>query len=462
MSDSFGGGKIPSGDHQYRIQPSRGDDLEKTKAKILSEKNEVFNGRLYRFVDVQEKRGAVSKFLHALVATAGIVGVAIGTLGGVFASSKGRSLIGRMWKWSDHGKTKHVAVQTNIVDVARRQGVIPTSFTEFKNIMPFYLEEVQDMYMKGTLGDVISERRHMLSEQKESMSGTIEASELQSLDTYKALRGLEKAGTFEPVEGGAGGAYCLKNSKGTTQFIIKPNDEDVFCMNNRKNVASIQDAPDYRVKTDIPNYQSAQNEALASRISEHLGLATVIPKTVMVVLKNDGFHDFMDGFPLDSAELGLDAGIDKVKLCSAQAFVPNSKDLQEFQIGKSPEELRDSIDQGSFEDANIIMWTILENDGHSGNFRVAPIEGSSKSKLIKIDSGLSSPDKNTGLTNCLASMLNAEKKLSDSAKEKINNIPIDDISEDMLAYGKSPEAVEAFKARIVELKSLGVPGMATN
>ena len=158
------------------------------------------------------------------------------------------------------------------------------------------------------------------------------------------------------------------------------------------------------------------------------------------------------------------------KLCSVQEYVPNSivmlDKIYEW-IQKGDEDLmRNSICPEDFEDANLFVWTTYDTDAHPGNFLFYPKE-IKKDELIvygikKIDNGLSFPEKNTTFTNFLMYFDSANDPLSDRIKEKIKEIPIEEIAKKMQELELAIPAISAFVERIHVLQELAKrPGIST-
>ena len=222
--------------------------------------------------------------------------------------------------------------------------------------------------------------------------------------------------------------------------------------NNRKECASIYNDVKYRIRDDIPLYQGAQNEVIASIQAEMIGTPKIVPKTVMAIIKSNRFYDLTDKIPTYYDR--MDYGIIKEKLCSIQAFVPEAKELHEILSEPGSEDFISKLDQDNFEDANILTWVTYDTDGHAGNYLVYPLNGESKFGLKKIDSGLSNPDKNQCLSNCLATLPQAELPFSERGKNLIAQIPEQPIAEKMREIGKSEESVQAFLQRVKILKEI--------
>jgi len=314
---------------------------------------------------------------------------------------------------------------------------------------------------------------------------------LPSLDTFreKALTTLKNGGQLKRASGGFGAAYFLSaaasppvasaavSSKvpdaapSTPLCIVKPLDEDALHLNSAK-VASPLDGKrkELRVRMHIPLYQTVQSEVLAYKMAELANLK-ITPPTEMVIIESDSFHDILDNTKemKDERILNLCGEPDKKKLCSIQQFIPNSQELveflQDFQKNKIVSKnktleqayaiLEEMIEQQDVEDCVLFCWLIGETDGNGGNFRVYEgmnESGQKKFRMEKVDNGLAFPDKNKGLSHCLDELPHLGKFLSDRGKKRILNWDVEAFATLMTTYGKSPEAVDAFKNRIACLR----------
>lgn len=275
-------------------------------------------------------------------------------------------------------------------------------------------------------------------------------------DIYLDLQDLEKAGNLEAMGGGQGGAYLLRDEDGAPRFIVKPNDEDILCLNNRKFFASPFSSNVKRVRNDIPTYESAQNEGLSYQIAHLTGLTSIAPKTVMVILKNENFHSITDQSVAQFREFeklgknGLIRADEKVKLCSAQEFIPNSEDLNEYM--KTHNNFQ--FNQEDFEKANIFTWLTGDEDGHQGNYRVYDDGLGQGIRLRKIDNGLIGGSQGGPIVNGLVEFGQINLPLSAQGREIIRNIPLDAIVQQMGIFNKSKASIQALENRIKMIQAL--------
>ena len=240
---------------------------------------------------------------------------------------------------------------------------------------------------------------------------------------------LEKAleeNKLEYIKNGGGGVYNVGDL-----FIIKPEDEGIFGLNNPKDLAMPFNDEEHRVRDYIPLYEQAQREVLASRVAEIVGLGHITPHVDMVIVENEEFH-----------------GTDKEKLCSAQDYIKDSKGLREWQREKCNE----TLDLQDFEDINVLMWLIHNTDGHFSNFLVHD-KGNDVFGLNEIDNGLTFPEQNKQFYNALSLMREAQNALTDNSKALIMGLPVEDIVEQMESL-KLEKCIDAFKERVEILQDL--------
>ncbi len=260
---------------------------------------------------------------------------------------------------------------------------------------------------------------------------------------------------------GVSGSYFLIDESGTKRFLIKPLDEDAGCIHSNGFASPFTMSP---LRANMPLYLSSMREVLASLVAESIGVGSIVPKTTLGIFESDQFHDFSKGIHVDELQRYLDVcgPADKEKLCSVQEFVPNAKTLFEGiheleMAGLSDDEIADRFDQKDFEDANILMWTTYDTDGHMGNFLVYPKGvdqiGNEILGLKKIDNGLAFPEKNQQFRNNLSYLPNAKRELSEEGRAKIEAIDINALSLQFEKMGLEGSTF-ALKERMVALKEL--------
>jgi hypothetical protein len=324
-----------------------------------------------------------------------------------------------------------------------------------------FLYEMQRLKEQGLFDQTIALRREEIQAQKEHWAPFIKKQEGEFYqEFYRGIELVLAEGKLVPNPSGAGSAYFLVDAEGITRFVVKPVDEDIFCLNNRKEFGSIFNDVDHRVREDIPLYRSAQADAFCWEIASLAGIEGATPKAVMGIIANDDFYDFTQW--IDSTEDREKFFPDREKLVSIQEFIPDSQDLIEvlhsfYQEELTDEELASHFDQKEFEEVCLLLWLSLDTDAHGANFRsyVKRIDenGNEVYGIKKIDNGLSFPEKNSEYSNILAWMPNAMAPISEDLKSKIANLPIEQILKRIDDY-ELTGCKEALKERIEILKEL--------
>ncbi len=263
--------------------------------------------------------------------------------------------------------------------------------------------------------------------------------------------------TLVENEDGSGGSYFAKIG-GECRYIVKPADEDVCGFNNRKGVAlpiSIFESLNF----EFSPYKAPQNDLMMYDLALIMGIQESVPETAMMIVENQGFYDHFKEVDDLTKKLALDtgAGPDDQKLCTVQRFVKESKTLAEtwhdiLASGKG------SFDQTSFENLNILFWLSFESDGHMGNILATvkgiDSEGNKIYALKKIDSTFSFPKSDEYSGNADAYMSNGQERLSERAKQLIQNTDPDLIVKRMGQLGYDQEHQTAMQRRVERLKTL--------
>lgn len=302
-----------------------------------------------------------------------------------------------------------------------------------------FLNELERIKEQELLFDTIHARREELHTQKEYWRLFIEE-RLLSKDMlfYNTVAQLLLRGTLLPCIEGCGGTYFLLDEQSIPRFVIKPVDEDVFCLNNRKEMGSPFNDMHHRVRETIPLYRSAQTEAFCYELACLAGLENVTPRAVLGIASHDNFYDLS----IWKENTGMK---DKEKLCSIQEFIPNTQDffdlLHQFYAQQlSDKEISEHFDSCDFEQACLFVWLTYDNDAHGGNF-LTYVKAIEKGKKIyglkKIDNGLALPEKNTQYFNALAWAPSAMAPLSFALKHKIAELPMESILQCMDTYDLS-------------------------
>jgi len=302
-----------------------------------------------------------------------------------------------------------------------------------------------------TLLALIQKRREEIWQQREYWKEKILSFESEEL-LKQAIHCLAQ-GNLVRCDEGAGAAYFLFDEDNCPRFVIKPCDEEIYCLNNCKGYGSPFADSSHWVRENIPLYRSAQTDCLAYKVAKLIGCESITAKTSLSILTSDAFHDCSGILSPENK---------KEKLCSVQEYLVGTHSFTEILYewmheGCSDEEIMDRIDQDDFEDANIFIWTTFDNDAHSANLRSYVKKMSSEGKEIyglkKIDNSLSFPEKNTGMYNFLIALPNSQKTLSDRAKNRIAAIPVAEIVSEMTAL-ELESSIPAFLERITLLQAL--------
>lgn len=265
-----------------------------------------------------------------------------------------------------------------------------------------------------------------------------------------------------PVEHGISGTYILTDSEGTPRFVVKPIDEEAGCLHNPKGLAAPFDSNPMR--RYLPLYLSSFRDAAVWEIANAIGTGSVTPKTTLAVLQSDSFFDFSEQVAQHELARWIEqtGPASREKLCSIQEFIPDAQSLftsliELQRMDLSDEEIAKRFDSRDFEDANILLWTTYDLDGHSGNFLCYPKEFDSLGNEIlgikKIDNGMAFPDRNKEFRNHLKYLPNAHLPLSEEGREKILAIDVEALSA-TLEKKHLDSAIPALRKRIEELKQI--------
>ena len=287
-------------------------------------------------------------------------------------------------------KYEFVAVETDDAFEKNKQ-MIGKLARRFRNGSWLYgpcREEFRELLQDEKFFDEIALRRIEGEKQKEALKPAIQEERKREPEFCAEAENAVKNGTSTSLEGGTGDTRLLA-LKGKPLAVIKAGNGASFNFNNPKGFAGLGNE---RARDDIPNQEMAPNEALASVVCIDCNLKSskdkfMVPTTVL--FPDIESYDFTDKLPEE-----FRVGVNKKQLCSVQQYVENSMDLDDFLTGKTAEDLAGSLDQRSFETANILCWVLYDNDAHTGNYRVYEIEkGEGKWGLVKIDNGLIFPEK---------------------------------------------------------------------
>lgn len=318
------------------------------------------------------------------------------------------------------------------------------------------IKEIQE----DALHEMILKRREEISTIKEAWRDQVAKWRCgQDSAFYQQFEKAFENGKLVVSNNGYGAAYFLLDENSLPLFVVKPFDEDILCLNNRKHFASPFNDAHIRVRRAIPLYRSMQAEALAYHIAQEMDLSHITPKTVISILKNEAFYDISDTLNGDEKERFIlhAGGADREKLCSIQEYLPHMREL--FDLTKvwidgsySDKEIEDSINQRDFEDAILLIWMLYDTDAHAGNIQVIPIREGFYG-LKKCDNGLTFPEKNRTLFNSLAFLPNARHPPSEELRHKIREIPIERLIVLIEEYGME-KSLSAFLERVEVVQEL--------
>jgi hypothetical protein len=238
---------------------------------------------------------------------------------------------------------------------------------------------------------------------------------------------------WKEISGGGGGVYRIGDF-----FIVKPEDEGIYCLNNPKNLATPFNDDQHRLRDYVPAYQQVEREFLSSQVAEVVGLGYITPHVDVIIITNELFF-----------------GDDKEKLCTVQEYIIDGMSLFEWQRQNDGTQ----IDMRNFEDVNILMWLIYNTDGHANNFFVCPKEEGVVT-IKEIDNGMAFPEKNSHFYNILSLRREAKQPLSEYGRDLILGLPIAEIVREMRNL-ELDNCVGAFLERVDVLQELCQRGTVT-
>ncbi len=289
---------------------------------------------------------------------------------------------------------------------------------------------------------LIAERKKQILENKEEWRPYIEQAEANDPAFYHRIRTLLETGSLKPIEQGMSGTYLLLDLEGVPQYILKPSDEEMFCLNNHKHHGTPLGEGD--IQGEFPLYRTAQAGTLSYLIAERLHLTNITPKTALICHENPIFFDICDTLSFNEKQDFIEktGPVDREKLCCIQEYLPHTADLFSW-ILSHDQAATPPIDERDFEDANLFLWMTYDLDGHPENFLLSPSRSHDSYHLHKIDNARTFPERNHGFSNILAFLPQAELPLSAYLRDKLTNIPISSILEDMekLGFTKSQGAL---------------------
>jgi len=296
----------------------------------------------------------------------------------------------------------------------------------------FLWPQIEPLKKSGELDRFIEDRNHELEALNEAWRPFVMSESLPML----------REGNLVLQQEGADGSYVLYDSQGNPEFMIKPNDEHVFCLNNPKRFAS--PFREMRSKTLVPLYKGAQTDAACYEIANICGLRHITPKTVLALLYHPQF------FPQQE------------KLCSIQEYVKDYISLRKilesfFKEGFSEEELLDRFDLEDFENVMLFLWLICDSDAHIDNFLSYPKrlnqKGDTVYGILKIDNSLALPETHFEFSSPLMYLPHALLPLSCTTREKIQRLSLEELKK-IIEKFRLESSFSAFEERIFLLQKV--------
>jgi hypothetical protein len=294
--------------------------------------------------------------------------------------------------------------------------------------------------------ELVSVRKAEILEQKTLLSPVVSA---ESTSFQSEVHRLLEIGSLNASKLGGGGVYFLCDETGNPQFVVKPADEALLCLNNPKHRGSPFNDENHRLRDYLPLYQAPSTEAAVFALASLWELARCVPETHLMILSSSEFYDLQDVASV------------KEKLCSVQRFIPDSIDLNQamhewFEAGLENTQCI-PLDQEDFEEVLLLIWLIFDGDGHSSNFRIY-LKGlgencDARYGIKKIDSGLSLPENNCYLLNYLGYLPNAHSPPSEQTLNRIMQIDEERCTQILKHYHLS-YAEKALLERIEVLKTI--------
>lgn len=315
--------------------------------------------------------------------------------------------------------------------------------------------QIKRLENEELLYSMITKRRDEIATIKDHWKEKIPTFEEASFQD--SLQVLLKKGTLSPSEHGSGGAYYLYDETETPRFVIKPFDEDILCLNNRKSLASPYNNQAFRVRDYIPLYRTAQAEMLSYSTASLLGFNNLTPPTHLSIITHPTFFDVTDQLDTPSSLKEKMAPADREKLCTVHTYLPNLQNLYQLveewlDKNLSEQEISAMMDLEDFENLVIFIWLLFDTDAHAGNLYVKKDE-KGMYHLVKIDNGLTFPNRNSHLLNALYFFPQAKQPLSERACDLIQTLPIEKIIEKFHFFEMEP-ALDAFHERVEILQQL--------
>ncbi|KAK4791292.1 hypothetical protein SAY86_031705 [Trapa natans] len=180
-----------------------------------------------------------------------------------------------------------------------------------------------------------------------------------------------------PANGGLGGAYYFRNSRGEFVAIVKPTDEEPFAPNNPKGFIG-KELGQPGLKRSVRVGETGVREVAAYLLDfDHFAN---VPPTALVKITHSIFN--VNGVNPNNPFKKLVS-----KIASFQQFIPHNFDASDYGTSSFP--------VASVHRIGILDIRIFNTDRHGGNLLVKKLDGSgmfNKVELIPIDHGLCLPE----------------------------------------------------------------------
>lgn len=311
----------------------------------------------------------------------------------------------------------------------------------------------------GILCEMISKRRNEIAEIKAHWRAKIQPHSDKSFASD--VMDLVRYGHLEASSQGCGSAYILKDRENHPRYVLKPIDEDIFCLNNRKQYSSPFNNKVYRARGNIPLYRSAQAETLSYAFATLLGFNTITPHTFMMVVTHPNFYDLSDALDPYKRESIIEqiGPPEKEKFCSVQEFLTDIRNLYEviqelIYSGINDQKILPLFDRDSFENLCLFIWLLYDTDAHASNLYVRQ-DSKGLYHLLKIDNGLTFPDTNSRLMNALYFFPHAKLPPTPRLRNIIANLPVDQMA-DLIRFYEMDDALNAFLDRVEVIQKLAL------
>lgn len=323
------------------------------------------------------------------------------------------------------------------------------------DLFPFgnLAQHIHQLEVDGHLKELVVARREEIEKIKHNWQTKIPSFEERGFiqQFYRAL----EEGVLKSSEHGAGSAYILYDANQKPLYVVKPFDEDILCLNNRKSSASPYNDRIIRVRSHIPLYRGAQTEVLAYNIAKLLHLEYLLPETHLAVFFHEAFFDIENhAYKYEFQE----------KLCSVQSYLTDCQNMdllikEWVKGGVTDQGILELIDREDFENLTLLIWLLYDTDAHMGNI-YAHKDEKGIYHLRKIDNGLCFPIKNSQLLNTLYFFPHAKEKLSERICTFISQLPIQEM-ESRILFFEMEDTLFAFRQRVALLQECAKEGKLT-